>query len=413
MIVRRNESENFSDLAFIVHFKTTNYNKSKFFAACHLNHGGKNLSSPRMKVLHILDSLNRGGAEILALDVFRNARANGLDLSFAATGGGTLEEDFKSAGAPFFRLNRRLPFDLRLVSALRKIIKENRFEVIHTHQPVAALHAFYAASGLKVRHVLTFHGFYDDAKNRLAARFLAPRMNANVSCSKGLLEWLKTSGNLDVSKFRVIYNGVDARRLEYSGESLKNELKLPENAFLFGMVSHFYAAPRKDQITLCRAFAKAAERLPDAHLILVGKVESGAESKYTECVKVVEQNNLQTRVHFLGQRDDLAKIANSLDVYVFSSLHEGLPIALIEAMLARRACILSDIPPHLEVSQNGAYAEVFETRNADELAEKLVKIAENEEFRNDLANRAYGFAQKTFSIEAHLEKLKNLYESLV
>jgi len=366
-----------------------------------------------MKVLHILDSLNRGGAEMLELDICRNAAKNGLDLSFAATGGGTLEEDFKSAGVQFFRLNRRLPFDLKVVAKLRKIIRENNFDIIHSQQAVAAIHAYFAASGLKCKHILSFPGFYADAKNRLTTKFLVPRMSANISCSEGLLEWLEQSEKLDVSKFQMIYNGVDTRRLEYVGESLREELKLAKNAFLFGQVSHFYAAPRKDQITLCKAFAKIADRLPNAHLILVGKVENGAETKYEECVKIVEQNNLQARVHFLGQRDDLAKVINSLDVYVFSSLHEGLPIALMEAMLARKACILSDIPPHLEVSRNGEFAEVFETQNADELAEKLVKIAENVEFRNDLANRAYGFAQKTFSIEAHLEKLKKLYESIV
>lgn len=366
-----------------------------------------------MKVLHILDSLNRGGAEMLLLDVCRNAARGGLDLSFAATGGGTLEEDFKQSGAPFVRFQRRLPIDLRLIGALRKTIKEKHFDVIHTHQPVAALHAYYAAAGLKVRHVLTFHGFFDDAKNRLSARFLAPRMDANISCSKGLLEWLEGSARLDVSKFRIIYNGVDARRLRYDGEGLKDELNLPADAFLFGMVSHFYAAPRKDHLTLCRAFAAVSERLPDAHLILVGKIEPGAESKHAECVKIVEANNLRSRVHFLGQRDDLAKIVYSTDAYVFSSLHEGLPIALIEAMLARKACILSDIPPHLEVSRDGKYAEVFETGNAVELAESMVKIAVDERFRNDLANRAHAFAAETFSIEAHLENLKKLYGTII
>ncbi len=365
-----------------------------------------------MKVLHILDSLNRGGAEMLALDVCRNAAANGLELSFAATGGGTLEEDFKKSGARFFRFQRRLPFDLQVVSNLRKIIKENDFEIIHTHQAVAAIHAYLASVGTKTKHVLSFPGFYADTKNRLTTKFLVPRMAANISCSKGLLEWLEQSEKLDISKFQMIYNGVDTKRLEYSGDGLKNELNLPENAFLFGMVSHFYAAPRKDQITLCRAFAGIAGKLPDAHLILVGKTEKGAEAKYNECVKIVEENDLQARVHFLGQRDDLAKVVNSLDVYVFSSLHEGLPIALMEAMLARKPCILSDIPPHLEVSENGKFAEVFETQNAGELAEKLVKIATNDEFRNDLANRAYDFASRTFSIEAHLAKLKNLYESI-
>lgn len=366
-----------------------------------------------MKVLHILDSLNRGGAEMLALDVCRNARAHGLDLSFAATGGGSLEEDFKTSGAAFYRFERRLPFDPSLVSQLRRLFKEHDFDVIHTHQAVAAIHAYTAAAGLKAKHVLSFPGFYSDAKNRLATRFLVPRMAANVSCSKGLLEWLDQSEHLDLSKFCMIYNGVDAKRLAYTGAGLKAELNLPANAFLFGMVSHFYAAPRKDQITLCRAFASVAGRLPNAHLALVGKTEAGAEAKFDECVRIARENNLENRIHFLGQRNDLEKIVNSLDAYVFSSLHEGLPIALMEAMLARKACILSDIAPHLEVSQNGAYAEVFETQNADALGEKLVKIAENEVFRNDLANRAAQFAQKTFSIEAHLASLKKLYESII
>ena len=158
---------------------------------------------------------------MLELDVCRNARASGLDLSFAATGGGTLEEDFKDSGVTFFRLNRRLPFDLQVVAKLRKIIKANDFDIIHSQQAVAAIHAYFAASGLKCRHVLSFPGFYSDAKNRLTTKFLVPRMSANISCSKGLLEWLEQSEKLDVSRFQMIYNGVDTRRIEYSGAGLK------------------------------------------------------------------------------------------------------------------------------------------------------------------------------------------------
>lgn len=350
---------------------------------------------------------------MLELDVCRNAERNGLDLAFAATGGGSLEEDFQKSGVEFFRLNRRLPIDLVVVAKLHQIIKKNKFQIVHTHQPVAGIHAFLATRGTKTKLVLSFQGFIPDKKNQLITKFLVPRMAANVACSEGLLEWLAEVEKTDVSRFRMIYNGVDRARLAYSGESLKEELKLAKSSFLFGMVAHFYATQRKDQITLCKAFAKVAEKLPNAHLILVGRIEPGAEEKYDECVKICKENNLQSRVHFLGQRDDLAKIVNSLDAYVFSSFYEGLPIALMEAMLTKKPCILSDIAPHREVSQNGEFAEVFETQNADDLAEKLLKIAENNEFRKDLANRAYDFAKKTFSIEAHLRNLKNLYESII
>src|SRR5918997_3842985 len=128
-----------------------------------------------MRVLHILDSLNRGGAETLALDLCRNARAGGLELTFAATGGGDLEDDFRSSGADFVRLRRELPVDLNLAASLREIVRGRNVEVVHCHQAVEALHAYLATRGLggrggggRVRRVLSFHLCTSDAKNRLA-----------------------------------------------------------------------------------------------------------------------------------------------------------------------------------------------------------------------------------------------------
>ena len=367
-----------------------------------------------MKVLHILDSLNRGGVEMLTLDVCRNAKQNGLDLVFAATGGGTLEADFSSSGVEFYRFRRRLPIDPLLVTKLRRLIKNEKIDVVHTHQAVAGIHVYLATLGTETKNILSFQGLYSGLKERSTMNFLIPRMSANISCSNGLLEWLVESEKVDVANnFHVIYNGVDTKRLENTGDSLRQELNLPDDALLFGMVAHFYSAPRKDQITLCRAFAKIADELPNAHLILVGGTETGGEEKYNQCVTICREAGLSGRVHFLGRRDDLANVVNSLDIYVFSSLHEGLPIALMEAMLSKKPCVLSDIPPHLEVSSGGKYAEVFETQNADELSEKLLKLGSDKAFRDELATRAYNFASSKFSIESHIASLKSLYSSLL
>ena len=89
-----------------------------------------------MRVLHILDSLNRGGAEMLELDVCRNAAANGLDLTFVATGGGDLEWEFRGSGVEFIRLQRRFPLDPGLVWKIRQIIAERKIQVAHCQQPV-------------------------------------------------------------------------------------------------------------------------------------------------------------------------------------------------------------------------------------------------------------------------------------
>jgi glycosyltransferase involved in cell wall biosynthesis len=367
-----------------------------------------------MKILHLLDSINRGGAEILALDVCRNARKHGIDLTFVTTKGGVLEEDFQASGARFFRLNRRLPLDFNVVLKLRKIIKKNKIQVVHGHQPVDGLHLFLATAGLPVKRVLSFHGFIADAKNRRTAKFLIPQMNANIVVSRALQNWLVEKDKLENDRnFHVLYNGVDENRLKPTGKSLKKELGLNENALLVGMIGNFYRDPRKDQITLCRALPKVFAEIENAHCVFAGITEEGAESKFQICEDFCKENNIADRVHFLGGRSDVPDILAALDLFVFSSLHEGLPIAVNEAMLAKVPMIVSDIEPLLEASENGKYTEVFHIQDAVELSEKILKLLENRGLREDLAKSAFDFARENFSIEAHLERLKILYNSLL
>lgn len=364
-----------------------------------------------MKVLFVLDTLNRGGAETHALDVCRNAAAHGLSMSVAACGGGALEGEFKEAGIPYYRFQRRLPVDPLLLTKLRALIRSQGFEIVHAHQAVDGLHSYLATRGTDAKCVLNFHGHFPDAKNRWTVNFLAPRVDANISCSNGLLPWLREQG-LNTDGFHVIYNGVDEKRLAYSGPRVSEELGIPENTLLFGMVAHFYPAARKDQMTLCRAFAKMASDVPNSHLLIVGRVVAGAERKYEECVRIARDAGLSHRVHFLGQRDDIAKIVTSMDLYVLSSLHEGLPVAAIEAMLSKRPTILSDIGPHMEVAADGEHADMFRTQDADELAAKMLRFASDQVEMRRLADNAYDFARRTFSIEAHIIQLAALYRSI-
>jgi len=367
-----------------------------------------------MKVLHLLDSLNRGGAETLVLDVCRNAKDNDLDLTFAALGGGALEEDFKNSGVEFVRLERRLPIDFRVVAKIRKIVKERQIEIVHTHQAVEAIHAYLACQGTNVKIVLTHHGFIGDKKNLFTLKFLIPRVSMNIVVGKALVAWYETENNLKFpDRATILYNGVDEKRLAGDGGKLRKELGLPENALLVGMIANFYRDPRKDQMTVCRALPEVFAQIERAHCLFAGRIETGAEEKYAACARFCEENEIADRVHFLGARGDVPDILAALDLFVFSSLQEGLPIAVNEAMLTRVPIIVSDIEPLLEASGNGEFAEVFPTQNAATLAEKILKLLKNESWRADLASRAFDFARENFSIEAHLRELKKLYASIL
>lgn len=350
---------------------------------------------------------------MLALDVCRNARANGLDLTLVATGGGDLEDDFRRSGADFVRLERRLPIDPRVVLSLREIIKRSGARVVHAYQAVEGLHAYLASLGTDAKLVLSFHGYAPDAKNRLALKFLAPRMNANVSPSRDFLSSLEEIERLDVTRnFHVVHNGVDQKRMRPTSASLRQELSLSKDDALIGMVANFYRDRRKDQLTVCRAFARIYESATKAHLAFVGGCLPDAAEMYDECVNFCEREGIADRVHFLGKRADVADVLSSLDLFVFSSLKDTFGVAVVEAMLAGAPAVLSDIGPLAEVSGEGRYAALFKTGDAEDLARVLQELLFDEEKRRALSVSAKSWARERFSIEAHIEGLLRLYESL-
>lgn len=368
-----------------------------------------------MRVLYYLDTVGRGGAEMQALDVCRNAADAGIEITFVAGGGGALEVAFADSGVEFIRLQRKFPIDLYLASQLRKIIKERQIEIVHGYQAVDGVHLYLASRGQKnVKRILSFQGFIQDRRNRVATRLLIPRMDANICVSHGLRKWLAEVDRFDTSKnFTVIYNGADPERLKPAGRSIKAELDLAPTSMLIGMVANFYRDPRKDQLTLCRALPPVFAQFPDTHCIFAGGIENGAEGKMADCLNSCIEHNITDRVHFVGARSDVPDILSELDVFVFSSLYEGLPVAVAEAMLAGVPMIVSEIDPLLEATSNGELAETFPVKDAETLSTKLADLLGSEQKRRELSEKAFAYAVDNFSITAHLRDLKALYQKVL
>lgn len=371
-----------------------------------------------MNVLQTLDSLNRGGAETLVLDICRNARKYGINLTFVVTGGGDLENEFRNSGVDYIRLQRKLPIDFKLIKQLKKIIKEKQIEIVHGYQPVEVLHLYLAAKGLNnIKCVMSHQGgglFAESRKNRIADRILSPLVDANISCSRGLLPWLREEIGVDTkNNFHIIYNGADENRLQPTGNSIRKELGIGENDLLLGMVANFVPTATKDQMTVCRALPQIFAESENAYFVFAGKIAGGGDENFNACVRYCEENGISNKVFFLGGRGDIPDILASLDLFVYSSLHEGLPMAVAETMLAGVPLIVSDIEPLLEATDNGKYAEVFKQKDAEELSEKILKMLKDEKMRRELAEKAREFAKENFSVEAHLKNLKKLYENLL
>jgi glycosyltransferase involved in cell wall biosynthesis len=365
-----------------------------------------------IKVLHTLDSLNRGGAEMMALDVCRNAKANGLDLTFLATGGGDLEDDFRNSGTHFIFLKRKAPIDLHLVTQIRRIIQEQNFQIVHSHQPVEALHLFLATRGTNTKRVMTLHGATPGIKNELALKFVLPRTDGCVVISNDMGNTLLHKHKLHKKKFLVITNGVDSKRLAFSGRDLRDELKIPANSFLLGMVANFSPVARKDQMTVCKALPQVFKAVPRAHFVFVGSKSPAAPNLFEDCVEFCKQQGMSERVHFLGKRADIPDVLRSLDVFVLSSEREGSPISVIEAMMMGLPTVLSDIGALRELSKNAACAQLFRTGDVNDLATKLISLLNGSELRACLGAQARQWAAENFTIENHISNLISFYGCL-
>jgi glycosyltransferase involved in cell wall biosynthesis len=367
-----------------------------------------------MKVLYFLDTVNRGGAETQAIDICRNAKDYGIEITVAA-GEGDLFEELRDTGVDVVPIHRKLPIDFSLIAKLREEIGSRGIQIVHSYQAVEGLHLYLAARRMStVRQVMSFQGFVPDVKNRLALRFLIPRMDVNLYVSRGLQEWIERVDGLDTGvSAKVLYNGADPARLRPSGRSVKGELGIEPDAVLVGMVGNFYRDPRKDQMTLARALPSVFAAHPNAACLFIGKTEAGAEHKLDECRRICSEAGIEDRVYFLGGRSDVPDILAALDVFVLSSLQEGLPVALTEAMLAGIAAVVSDIPPHKEATADGRVGLLFRTGDDTDLAGKLNELMESRKLREDLAEKAKAHAQAHFSISAHLNGLHKIYSDLL
>ncbi len=366
-----------------------------------------------LRVLHCIDTLDRGGAETLLLDLSRHAYEHGIELHLMASGGGVLEEEFRACAIHFIRYDRRHAFDLGLARAIKQYVDDNDIQVVHGHQVLSTLHALYALRETSVPVVHSIHGFTEDLKNKVAFRAAVRRTHANIMVSRSMhsmlleREWIS-----DLPHAHVVYNGIDIRRVIDEAESdtdLREELNIASNDTVIGMVGNFYSV--KDQLRICKAMALLAPTHPELHCVFAGRFDD--KRLVQECHEVVQRHGLEKRVHFLGARTDIPRVLRTMDVFVFSTVKDTFGLALVEAMLCGVPCMASDIDVMREISRDGEIAELFECGNAADLAYKLEQLLLNPKKRHTLSEKAERAAREQYSIESHIYSLRSVYEELI
>ncbi len=299
------------------------------------------------------------------------------------------------------------------------LIRREKPDIIHTHTAkagtVGRLAALIALPGRKKLLYHTFHGhvfhsYFSARKTRAfirIERFLGRFTDRLIAVSDLTKEELVRYGVANAEKITVIPLGLDldpfADCARFRGE-LRSELHLPPNAVLVGLVARL--VPVKDIATFLRAVHCVADSHPDAYFILVG------DGELREALEEQARSfGLGDRIRFLGYRKDLARIYADLDIVALSSLNEGLPVSLIEAMASSCVVLATSVGGVPNLIEDGKTGFLVPAGNPDAFADVLDRVLRNSQCWPMVRSTAREFVLERFHVNRLVKDIERLYQN--
>jgi glycosyltransferase involved in cell wall biosynthesis len=358
----------------------------------------------RVGVMHLIDTLEAGGAERMAVNLANHLPQDSYRAFLCTT---RREGPLAAAIGPHvirLSLGRRWSFDVAAIRALARFIHENRIDILHAHSSslfIAALSAGFHQSAHIVWHV--HYGRLVDNRNRAPYRLVRGRISGVIAVSNALAAWSRTRLHIPAGRIWYIPNFTDIRPAD-----THPELPGRKGSRIVHVAN---LRPEKDHPTLLRAFAAVASQLPEAHLLLAG---GAPDPTYRDTLlALIRCNALENRVTMLGSRPDIAGILAQCDVGVLSSASEGLPVSLIEYGLAGLPAVATDVGQCREVLDEGHAGVLVPPGDAPILASALSELLQSAEQRSALGSRLLERVHRRYSAETIVHQVCNVYDKVL
>ena len=313
-------------------------------------------SAEPMRILHIFGRMDRGGAEMRTLELFRHLDPTEHRFEFCSLSGKAGELDNE-----ILRLGGKVHL-VKLSSAgfparFRNLLTHGNFSVVHSH-----VHYFSgfllrlaakAGTPCRIAHFRTTNdgkgtSLWRQARNLVLKHWIDAYATQILGVSRAALDAsLGADWNSD-PRCKVIYNGIDCGPggIERDSENVRNEFAIPTVATLLIHVGRW--SPEKNHDRLLRVFSSFVKRVPNSYLLLVG---AKSEPVISGVRKLVRELDLEGHAIECGSRSDVKRLLMASDLMICPSMREGLPGAVLEAAAVGTPALTSDIAPMLEVSQ--------------------------------------------------------------
>ena len=286
-----------------------------------------------VRVLHCVAGLAHGGYESLIMNLYRCIDRDVVQFDFVSSFPGVYESEIEALGGVIHRIpfiTQKGPFVY--THALDRVLTESpRYPIVHSHMdkfsglvmreakkagiPVRIAHSHNTQNegGLAFQVVKDYYG-----------KMVLPNATHLFACSKAAADWMFGT---EAARAHIVLNGIDPERFavnEVARASVREEFGLSDECLVFGHVGRF--TPQKNHDRILDIFSVVHQKAPDSTLLL-----AGTGPLLDEMRQKATRLGLVDCVHFLGSREDVPRLLQGMDGFLFPALHEGLPVTLIEA----------------------------------------------------------------------------------
>jgi len=365
-------------------------------------------------ILHIIDTTGPGGAETVFIDLASCLPADQYKAVVTIRGKGWVYDELQRRGIEPILLDAKGSFNWRYLLKLRKLIKQENVDLIQAHLLGASIYSALAGLISRVPVVATLHGLVDIGINE---RFKALKIGAInlgvkkiIAVSKDLMDDVLQRTNLKANKTKVIYNGINtAQFASQRSTSIRKKYGWGDDDFVIGCLGNIRPAKAYDILLAAANSVKNSDR--KIRFVIAGQPDKN-NIIYNKLLKQREQLGLTESVQFLGFIDDSVEFLSNLDLFMSSSISEGLPLSAIQAMAAGLPILATRCGGFEELITHEREGWLVDIKRPDQLAESICQLAERPDIRNQLAHNAIEKARE-FDTALMLSKYLKVYENIL
>lgn len=355
--------------------------------------------------------MNRGGAETLIMNLYRNVNRRKVQFDFLTCRRGSFDAEIIKMGGKVYQI----PYISEVgpkeyTKEIQSFLKLHpSYQVIHSHLDKMSGLVLHSAKKENIP-IRIAHSHNTESEGGALVKLFKWYAGNHVknaathlyACSYAAAKWMFGTR---AKQAIILKNGIETDQFQFSAhtrESIRRELNIDEDTFVMGHVGRF--CHQKNHLFLVDTFASVHKHQPNTVLLLIG--DGNLKEKVMERVRVY---GVEEHVKFLGVREDVPELLQAFDIFVFPSFHEGLPVTLIEAQAAGLPCVISD-QITTEVDMEIDLVQHLAITDQSIWVDHILKVSENKQpreiYQGSLEKQGYDIREIAKQVEFSYLSLK-------